>query len=159
MRTYTGSVPNKLLPHQFYVFPSNTEGRHGKGAALVAKMHHGALQHQSAGKQGNSYAIVTKNLRAKTHPSISAEFITFQIKLLLAGAKEDEEYFIAYRDDGKSLLSGYSIREMAAIFAGALHCEIDEREPRTEFPDNFYFEEGFARLIVEETERIHKTKL
>lgn len=45
-----------------FVFGSNTEGRHGKGAALYARQHYGAKNGQSSGLQGNSYAIITKNL-------------------------------------------------------------------------------------------------
>ena len=45
-----------------FVFGSNTEGRHGAGAALYARQHHGAIYGQARGLQGNSYAIVTKDL-------------------------------------------------------------------------------------------------
>ena len=43
-----------------FVFGSNWAGRHGKGAALFAKNHHGAKYGQGDGLQGNSYAIPTK---------------------------------------------------------------------------------------------------
>lgn len=48
-----------------FVFGSNTEGRHGKGAALYARQKYGAKNGQPRGLQGNSYAIVTKNLNPK----------------------------------------------------------------------------------------------
>jgi hypothetical protein len=44
-----------------FVFGSNLAGRHGKGAALYAKQHHGAIQGIGWGPQGNSYAIPTKD--------------------------------------------------------------------------------------------------
>jgi hypothetical protein len=44
-----------------FVFGSNLAGRHGKGAALHAKLHHGAIQGQGVGLQGNSWAIPTKD--------------------------------------------------------------------------------------------------
>src|SRR5262245_53580931 len=40
-----------------FVFGSNLAGRHGKGAALYAKQHHGAICGQGEGLQGDSYAI------------------------------------------------------------------------------------------------------
>ena len=44
-----------------FVFGSNLAGRHGKGAALYAVKHHGAIYGQGVGLQGNSYAIPTKD--------------------------------------------------------------------------------------------------
>ena len=46
-----------------FVFGSNLAGRHGKGAALVAKQHYGAIQGQEQGFTGKSYAIPTKDWR------------------------------------------------------------------------------------------------
>ena len=43
-----------------FVFGSNLAGRHGKGAALFAKMNMGAISGQGEGLQGQSYAIPTK---------------------------------------------------------------------------------------------------
>jgi hypothetical protein len=49
-----------------FVFGSNMAGRHGKGAALHARKHHGAIYGQGIGRQGNSYAIPTKDANLKT---------------------------------------------------------------------------------------------
>jgi hypothetical protein len=46
-----------------FVFGSNLAGRHGKGAALHARKHHGAIYGQGEGLQGNSYGIPTKGHR------------------------------------------------------------------------------------------------
>lgn len=43
------------------MFGSNLAGRHGKGAALYARQHHGAIYGQGYGIQGNSFAIPTKD--------------------------------------------------------------------------------------------------
>ena len=45
-----------------FVFGSNLAGRHGKGSALWARQHHGAIYGQGEGLQGNSYAIPTKGV-------------------------------------------------------------------------------------------------
>lgn len=44
-----------------FVFGSNLAGRHGKGAALYARQKYGAVYGQGEGRQGNSYAIPTKD--------------------------------------------------------------------------------------------------
>jgi hypothetical protein len=44
-----------------FVFGSNQAGRHGKGAALVAKNTYGAIYGVGSGRTGNAYAIPTKD--------------------------------------------------------------------------------------------------
>jgi hypothetical protein len=44
-----------------FVFGSNRAGRHGKGDALTARLHHGAIYGQGEGLQGRSYGLPTKN--------------------------------------------------------------------------------------------------
>lgn len=44
-----------------FVFGSNLKGIHGKGAALTAKLHHGAIQGIGEGLMGQSYALPTKH--------------------------------------------------------------------------------------------------
>ncbi len=51
-----------------FVFGSNLAGRHGKGAALTARKHHGAIYGQGEGLQGNSYAIPTKDALLRVLP-------------------------------------------------------------------------------------------
>ena len=51
-----------------FVFGSNMAGRHGKGAALFAKEKCGAIYGRGVGRQGNSYAIPTKDANIKTLP-------------------------------------------------------------------------------------------
>ena len=46
-----------------FVFGSNPEGRHGAGAAKVAKTKFGAKNGQGEGLQGNAYALPTKRIR------------------------------------------------------------------------------------------------
>jgi hypothetical protein len=51
-----------------FVFGSNEAGRHGAGAALDALRDHGAIYGQGFGRQGNSFAIPTKNRNLKPLP-------------------------------------------------------------------------------------------
>lgn len=56
------------MDEKIFVFGSNLAGRHGKGAALFAKKHHGAIYGKGEGLQGNSYAIPTKDGNLYTLP-------------------------------------------------------------------------------------------
>lgn len=65
-----------------FVFSSNLAGRHGKGAALCAKNHHGAEYGIGVGRTGNAYAIPTKDRRIRTLPlpriaKYVAEFLAY----------------------------------------------------------------------------------
>lgn len=46
---------------EVFVFGANLSGRHGKGAAKDAVLHHGAVYGRGEGIQGQSYAIPTKD--------------------------------------------------------------------------------------------------
>ena len=61
---YTSDPINKaeMGPNDIFVFGSNTEGKHGGGAARVALNDYNAIYGQPRGLQGESYAIVTKDL-------------------------------------------------------------------------------------------------
>jgi hypothetical protein len=51
-----------------FVFGSNIAGRHGKGAALYARRHKGAIYGKGSGPQGESFAIPTKDKYLKSLP-------------------------------------------------------------------------------------------
>lgn len=138
MKTYSGHL-NKLEPHQVFVFGSNPEGRHGKGAALIAKKLFGAKSGQAKGLMGQSYGIITKDLRKSKHPSVPAKNIKKDIKELYVFARENPqmEFFIAYGTKNK-LLSGFTMHQMANMFYKADNSNI---------PENIVFEESFALLV------------
>lgn len=56
---------SKLSVKPIFVFGSNLAGRHGRGAALYARKHHGAEYGVGIGRTGNSYAIPTKDANLK----------------------------------------------------------------------------------------------
>lgn len=134
-KTYSGMIQN-LAPNQVFVFGSNTQGKHGKGAALTAKNKFGAIYGQAEGPQGQSYAIITKDLTKNTHPSRTPEQIKEQIHNLYEYAKEnpDKEFLVAYSGKGTNL-NAYSNQEMADMFSS---------EP---IPNNIVFEQEFNELI------------
>lgn len=61
MKFYSGDIMPE--PGTVFVFGSNTEGRHGAGAARVAREQFGAVYGRAEGLQGNAYAIATKDLK------------------------------------------------------------------------------------------------
>lgn len=141
-KTYSGMIQN-LAPNQVFVFGSNTQGKHGKGAALTAKNKFGAIYGEAEGPQGQSYAIITKDLTKNTHPSRTPEQIKEQIHNLYEYAREnpDKEFLVAYSGNGTNL-NAYSNQEMADMFGS---------EP---IPNNIVFEQEFNKLIPTESTQI-----
>lgn len=135
--TYLGPISPLTIPKNgILVFGSNTQGRHGAGVALIAKNHFGAIYGQPRGLQGRSYAIVTKDLTKKVHPSVDKESIILEINQLYLFAEINDccNFYIPYMD-GTNNLNYYSSREMAEMFK------------RDNIPANIVFEESFATLI------------
>lgn len=134
-KTYTGLV-ERLEANQIFVFGSNTEGRHGAGAAAVAAKLFGAKYGQAKGPQGRSYAICTKDLISDKQPSVSKKFIIDQIKDLYYYAEKHPklEFLVAYSGKGLNFCY-YTPEEMAAMFA------------RNNIPNNIIFEKDFAELV------------
>lgn len=141
-KTYTGMI-NSLKDNQVFVFGSNTQGRHGAGAAKIAKDKFGAIYGQAEGIQGNSFAIITKDLTKddKKHPSRTQEQIKEQIQKLYdyAEAHPEKEFVVAYSAQGRNL-NYYTNEQMAEMFATA----------SSSVPSNIVFEEGFSKLVFGE---------
>lgn len=133
-KTYQGVITS-LPPNGIFVYGANTEGRHGLGAAKVAREKFGAI-YGKTGLQGQSYGIITKDLGATSHPSVGVEAITKQIADLYEFARQrpDLEFYVAYSGKGKNL-NGYTPEQMARMFA--LH----------PVPYNIVFEEEFYNLV------------
>lgn len=135
MKTYVGKI-NKLEKNQIFVFGSNTQGIHGRGAALCAYRNFGAIFGVSSGLTGQCFAIITKDLTKDIHPSISKEVIEKQIKNLYDYAKNNKnyEFLIAYSGNGINL-NGYTPKEMAEMFS------------KHTIPVNIIFEKEFSKLL------------
>lgn len=137
MLVYEGLI-TKLRPNQIFVFGSNTQGRHGKGAALWALKNAGAIYGQARGLQGQSYAIVTKDLTKISHPSVSREDILKEIRELyfFADSMPNYHFMIAYSAKGQ-FLNGYTAYNMINMFYWA-----------TPFiPSNIVFEKEFLAQV------------
>lgn len=108
-----------LEDNQVFVFGSNLESRHGKGAAKRA-MRFGAKYGQSQGLQGQAYAIPTKNLTInKGLPldeirSYVDNFIEFAYK------NKDKEFLVV---EIGCKLAGHSPKTIAPLFRNAINIE------------------------------------
>lgn len=100
---------------EIFVFGSNRAGRHGKGAALAARHHHGAIYGQGEGLQGQSYAIPTKD--AKLQP-LPLKEINRHVCLFRAFAVEHPGYAFRVTPIGCGL-AGYSPSQIAPMFKDA----------------------------------------
>ena len=79
MRTYKGHITS-LKENEVFCFGSNTQGRHGRGTALIAITKFGAIYGQPSGIQGKSYGIVTTDITKKYRPSVNRSVVISEIK-------------------------------------------------------------------------------
>lgn len=123
-----------------FVFGSNPEGRHGAGSAKVARNKFGAKQGQGSGLMGNSYGLVTKDLRIPGTRSVSPEDIEKNIAEFynVARSMPDKKFKIAYRNGrDEKTLNGYSGLEMVEMFLS---------QP---IPNNVYFSDVWKPIFDE----------
>ena len=137
MNHYTGNIsPGQDI---IFVFGSNPEGRHGAGSAKVALRKFGAKQGKGEGLAGNSYAIITTELR-KGHPRITLEQITDSVRRLYEVARKmpDKRFMIAYRNQpNERTLCGYTGAQMINCFLSA-----------GDIPENIWFSEEWYKAIL-----------
>ena len=98
-----------------FVFGSNLAGRHGKGAALHARVMYAAEYGKGVGRTGHAYAIPTKDERLMTLPltriaGYVSEFLDY------ARAHPELEFEVTKIGCG---LAGYSEHEIKPMFIGA----------------------------------------
>lgn len=136
MRFWSGDTIKELKENQIFVFGSNPSGIHGAGAAKAA-VEFGAQYGVGRGLQGQTYALITKNLKAGYHEkatgityategykSLSADQISENVKELYQCAKQhpDKFFILAYKNEtwpngsSKKSLNGYTSEEMFELF-------------------------------------------
>ena len=103
------------MASEIFVFGSNLAGRHGKGAALFARQQHGAIYGQGTGRQGNSYAIPTKDAQLRTLP---LDVIGGFVQTFLNYAADHPELTFRVTAIGTGL-AGYRHNQIAPMFSEA----------------------------------------
>lgn len=147
---WEGDYIKKLQPNEVFVFGSNPEGRHGLGAAKLAKAF-GAVYGKGRGLYGQSYALVTKNLSKGFHEkstgityhtagvrSVSLEQISLNIDEMYECARNhsDKYFLVAYKNDSRNL-NGYSCRDLWDVFT-----------KNKDVPPNIKFHESFKYFVL-----------
>ena len=120
----------KLPDGHYFVFGSNEAGRHGKGAALCAMKHFGAIYGQGHGEQGSSYAIATKDASLR---SLSLDTIAENVRVFLQHAinHPHKQFAVSRVACG---LAGYRDEQIAPMFKG--------------HPSNVYFLEEMWKELM-----------
>ena len=112
---------SELKPNQIFVFGSNIQGIHGGGASRIAYEKFGAIWGQSAGLQGQSYAIPTMQGPTSSIQPYVDEFIDF------AGKHPEFEFLVTPIGCGNA---GFNDADIAPLFKGAL-CLDNVRLPQS----------------------------
>lgn len=149
MEFWSGNRITSLAPDEVFVFGSNPEGRHGMGAAKSA-LAFGARYGIGRGRQGQSYALVTKNLRAgfkerstgivyhqSGYNSVSPKQIADNIAELYLHACDhpNDRFLISYQNSSRNL-NGYTPLDMLRMFASL------------PIPNNIVFHDSFKQFFV-----------
>lgn len=112
----TPELITELNQDSIFVFGSNGAGRHGAGAALIAKNQFGAIYDNGFGPQGQCYAIPTKDRNLKVLP---LDEIEPYVKVFIEYAKQNPELTFKVTKLGCGL-AGYSFIDIAPMFRDAV---------------------------------------
>jgi len=114
----TPNYIKELKQNEIFVFGSNRQGRHGKGAALTARLKFGAIYGQSTGLQGQSYAIITKELR-KDYQPVSLQEVKEGIDTFIQFAKDNQDLTFYVVELGCNL-AYFTVEQIAPLFKKAV---------------------------------------
>lgn len=108
---------------RIFVFGSNLSGFHGAGAAAFALVHHGAMPGMGFGRQGNSFAIPTKDFHVRP---LDLKTIDMFVQLFIQYANNHPELRFQVTRVGCGL-AGYTDEEIAPMFRAApSNCDLPE---------------------------------
>ena len=114
----TPNIIKELKENEIFVFGANRQGRHGLGSALTARNKFGAIYGQSEGLQGQSYAIITKELRKEYQP-VSLGEIKLGVDTFIQFAK-DNKHLTFYVVELGCNLAYFTVEEIAPLFKSAM---------------------------------------
>ncbi len=128
---------NTLLPGEIFVFGSNTEGRHGAGAARMAAKVFGAEYGVAEGLTGSTYAIPTVDfsLGRERYPmeKVEGHILTF---LSFAEAHPSLVFLVTLIGTG---IAGFSVEDVGGILS----------KYRDRIPDNVVLPQEFLDVILQ----------
>lgn len=100
---------------EIFVFGSNLAGRHGKGAALHARQHYGAVYGVGVGPTRSAYAIPTKDRSLRTMVLLD---IKPHVDIFLQYAEKHPELIFKVTRIGCGL-AGYTDYQISPMFKNA----------------------------------------
>ena len=132
IQTHPNKNVRSLPPNHIFVFGSNLQGKHGKGAAKAAVIYFGAIYGQAYGLQNRAFAIPTRTRINKDFVSLSLEEIKpYADKFLMFASTHPElTFFLTPIGTG---LAGHSHEAISSLF--------------DYFPSNVIFPETFIQQI------------
>lgn len=122
----------ELKEGEIFVFGSNQSGRHGKGAAKQA-LTWGAKWGQSAGFQGRTYGIPTKN--ASITKTLPVDVIGGYVNDFIIFAVDNPQLTFLVTEIGCGL-AGYKPKDIAPLFKGVVDL------------NNVYLPHRFWRILL-----------
>lgn len=114
----TPNIVTKLSDNQIFVFGSNAEGLHKRGAAKFALDHCGAILGQAEGLQGQSYAIITKKNWRIERSSTLIEIESGILRFIIFAMEHPNLQFLVTKI--ATDLAGYTIEDIAPLFYDAI---------------------------------------
>jgi len=115
IRKYFKGEIKELRNNQVFVFGSNLAGRHGRGAAKIAKENFGAVYGIGKGITGDCYALPTKDFKVLT---LSLPLIEMHIDDFIRFAEYHLDFEFLVTEVGTGL-AGYSPEVIAPLFKDA----------------------------------------
>lgn len=122
--TFTPPDIRDLRGNEIFVFGSNTDGRHGKGAAKFAMQKFGAQWGAAEGLTGRCYALPTVGYRLSR---MSLEQVKIHVDRFLAYAESRHDLVFLVTQVGCGL-AGHTVQTIAPLFARRLPNVVLPRE-------------------------------
>lgn len=126
----TPFTPDQNDGNHVFVFGSNLAGRHGKGAAYIARYAWNAISGIGDGPNGEAYAIPTKDAMLRTLPLNSIVISVYRF-VEFATSQPDRTFLVTRIGCG---LAGYRDEQIAPMFRGA--------------PDNCVFQSEWKEFLI-----------
>lgn len=123
---FTPDDIRSVAANEVFVFGSNTEGRHGKGAAKYACRKFGARWGVGEGLTGRCYALPTVEARLQKMTLSRIQHFVDRFKKF-AATRPDLTFLVTQVGCG---LAGHKVRDIAPMFAGS--------PPNCVFPEPFH---------------------
>jgi hypothetical protein len=123
---------------QIFVFGSNEAGIHGAGAALAARLLHGAEMYRGVGAQGRSYAIPTKG-----KVDLGDGRVGIGRPLPLEKIKEYVDGFVKYAKENPN--EAFMVTQVGTGHAGFMHGQMAPMF--ADAPPNVWFDRMWASYL------------